>query len=165
MELDAGQAGYNEAILDAFFWNAHLPYSIDALIGSPHDPAAKQMHERFLHTYRLTKEQVPLLTFDKSKTTCPFQLSDEAGAHLHDPDFRFDYRINGVATKWISPQMNLAAPSPPGGAGCTFHSGGGAGAWPPPAPPVVEDWNIDRPAVIVGFGRRMLQHLVAQWRR
>ena len=91
------------AVIDGFFWNAHLPWSIEAVIGSPGDLGAVRLHERFLASYHITKADVPLVTFHKEEADCPFRPFD-ATQHM-DADERFDYRVNGIPRTWIAPSV------------------------------------------------------------
>lgn len=71
-ELDKLSSTYNEVIADGFYWNKHLPHSIEAIIGSPGEPAAQALHAEFLQTYGLSSAQVPLVTFNKESLDAPF---------------------------------------------------------------------------------------------
>lgn len=81
MERDRASSSYNEAVLDGFYWNLNLPHSIEAILASPDDPGARQMHAAFLSTYGLTAEDVPLLSFRKDRIDAPFVV--EVGAKSH----------------------------------------------------------------------------------
>ena len=72
IELDKLSSTYNEVVADGSYWNKHLPHSVEAIIGSPGDPAARALHAEFLQTYGLTSEQVPLVTFNKEISEAPF---------------------------------------------------------------------------------------------
>ena len=98
VSMDVHHDGYNEGVVDAEFWNAQLPHSIDALIATPNDPHADAMYHKFLSTYHITEADVPLVIFDKARTDSPFQLFGTA-ANV-DPSLRLNYRVNGVPTKW-----------------------------------------------------------------
>ena len=74
MERDRSSTSYNEVVVDGFFWNEHLPHSIEAILTSPGDPAAREIHAQFLKRYGLTAEMVPLLTFNKQQRDAPFQV-------------------------------------------------------------------------------------------
>ena len=147
VEYDGGMTTYNEAIIDGFFWNTHLPHSIEALIGSPGDPGAVRLHERFLATYRLTARDVPLVTFDKDEPDCPFHPFD-APRNSGGDDERFDYHLDGQYAQYNT------APAPPPGArappACFFGESAGGGAAPPPAAPFVDYWSMQLPAQVLG---------------
>ena len=63
---------YNELVLDGFYWNLNLPHSIEAILTSPGDPWAREMHKTFLATYGITSDQIPLLSFHKDRIDAPF---------------------------------------------------------------------------------------------
>ena len=109
VRLDSVKDGYNEIVLDAEYWNAHLPHSIDALLTTPNNPTAEAMHRKFLFTYRLTAEDVPLVVFNKDRSECPFQQYGTMA--INDPNMRLDYRVNGRPEQWIDPFR--AAPAHP----------------------------------------------------
>lgn len=148
LELDGPSSSYNEAIVDGFYWNAHLPWSIEAIIGSPGDPNAVRLHQRFLSHYHLSKDDVPLVTFHKDNPDCPFRPFD-APADT-DPDARLDYHLDGMSLSYV-------APAPPPGAAaalspidkCFFGNAASEKA-PSAPPPPVEDWWVDRPALVIG---------------
>lgn len=79
LALDEMSDTYNEAILDGFYWNAHLPYSIEAVLTSPNNPVLKRMHKQLLRRYSVTSDQIPLLTFHKENKDAPFRIEDEEG--------------------------------------------------------------------------------------
>ena len=88
--------------MDAFYWNDHLPHSVEALIAAPNDPRAEALQERFAHMYRLKSvDEVPLVVFNKDNKCAPFQPYGTRG--YIDPNARFDYRVNGVPSRWSSP--------------------------------------------------------------
>ena len=146
LELDGGSSIYNEAILDGFYWNKHLPHSIEALIGSPGDPQAVRLHERFLATYHLKKGDVPLLTFNKDDVDCPFHPFDAPIRNL-DPNARLDYKVDGTWTAWSQgkeeEEEEATRPS------CWFGPKAGA-APPPPEQPVVDWRTMNMPTLVLG---------------
>jgi len=104
VELDLGIRNYNEVVVDGYFWNDHLPFSVEAMIGSPGDPLAFKMHEQFMARYSGIVTDVPLLSFNKEKVECPFELlTAEAGRSNApvDPKIRNSYRLDGKYAKWI----------------------------------------------------------------
>jgi hypothetical protein len=160
LKLDGGMTTYNEAIIDGFFWNANLPHSIEALIGSPNDPGAVKLHERFLATYRLTKNDIPLLTFEKGRGDCPFKPFEAVPDVLKPQDIRLDYKVDGVWAKWTAPTTDsaaLQAQQPPHSsagsarspASCYFGPYADAGP-PPPESPSVDMRTMELPALILG---------------
>lgn len=70
---DRYSANYNEVILDGAYWNAMLPNTIEAMIASPGDPQAGEQHAKFLSTYGLTAEQVPLVVYSPGDLEMPFR--------------------------------------------------------------------------------------------
>ena len=100
VSLDVYQDKYNEAVVDAEFWNTQLPHSIDALIATPNDPRAEAMYHKFLSTYHITEADVPLVVFNKAQPDSPFQLFGTAVNVANDPSMRLNYRVNGVPTRW-----------------------------------------------------------------
>ena len=158
--LDGGSAIYNEAIVDGFYWNAHLPHSIEALIGSPGDPAAVRLHERFLRTYRLTAEDVPLVIFEKDKPDCPFRPFDARPEEGVDPNERLDYKVDGTYRQWVAPPPPSALADEGWGSPdaalpmCWFgrRGDGGAGgvAAPPPESPAIDLAKVELPALVIG---------------
>jgi len=147
LELDGGTTKYNEAIIDGFYWNEHLPWSIEAIIGSPGDPQAVRLHQRFLSTYHISREDVPLVTFHTDQPDCPFRPFD-APADI-DPSARLEYKVNGVYVEYTAPAPPLGTARVQRDA-CYF--GGAQDAEPPPAFQPVEDWWDELPAKVVGFG-------------
>ena len=109
LQLDALKSEYNEAVVDAFYWNAQLPHSIDALIATPNDPRAEAMHRTFLSTYHLTADAVPLVVFNKARGDCPFELY--GGGVADNPNVRLGYRCVGMACDEPSMVASVAAPS------------------------------------------------------
>jgi len=131
-----------------------LPWSIEAMVATVDDREAIKLHTRFLRTYHLTAAQVPLVSFHKELINCPFKLlngvQEERADHAGE---RYDYHVNGVPTVWTvaSPPGVYASPSAPGGEDCIIYSGQDALSRPPsPQPPQVWDWNVDRPALVIG---------------
>ena len=62
---------YNEVVMDAYRYNSHLPWSIEAFWfdpGSSKDRGATQrtQHAAFLRAFKLTADEVPLLKLDYS---------------------------------------------------------------------------------------------------
>ena len=93
-ELDKLSSTYNEVIADGFYWNQHLPHSIEAIIGSPGEPAAQALHAEFLETYGLSSAQVPLVTFNKEILDAPF--TEERGtSSLFSPSERIPSSLYG----------------------------------------------------------------------
>lgn len=101
VELDSVRDSYNEVVLDAKVWNDNLPHSIEALLAAPNDPHAEALHRKFLHTYRLTAEDVPLVIFNKERHDCPFQ--HHGAMAINNPNAHLDYRVNGVSQRWVDP--------------------------------------------------------------
>ena len=63
-------------------WTAHLPLTIEAFFRSDdhgkarrNDHVADEQHRKFLQTYGLTAEQVPLLDFDPHDWERPFRTA------------------------------------------------------------------------------------------
>lgn len=102
LSLDEGSDTYNEAILDGFYWNAHLPHSIEALLTTPNNPVLRRMHMQFLRRYGLTETQVPLLTFNKADKENPFRIegsgSDESVQQARAEED--EYERCGCASLW-----------------------------------------------------------------
>ena len=73
LSRDRFSPNYNEVILDGAYWNAMLPNTIEAMIASPDDPRAVEQHAKFLSTYGLTAEQVPLLVYSPRDLEAPFR--------------------------------------------------------------------------------------------
>ena len=74
--------GYNEIIIDASSWVAHLPRTIAAVFvcvdeNGMADPEkvqhSREVHRRFLEDYKLSSVDFPLLLFDEKKTE-PFRM-------------------------------------------------------------------------------------------
>ena len=73
MGQDRYSMSYNEAVVDAFYWDDHLPDSVEAIITSG-APATTAMYMKFLQTYDLSADDVPLIEFHKDRAE-PFILS------------------------------------------------------------------------------------------
>ena len=82
MALDQSSQGYNEFMVDGFFWNAHLPHSIEAIVSSPGDPQARKLHAKFIKAYGLKPSDVPLVSFNKANIDSPFALEWDGGFNL-----------------------------------------------------------------------------------
>ena len=153
LQLDGGMTTYNEAIIDGFYWNANLPHSIEALIGSPNDPGAVKLHERFLSTYRLTKNDVPLLIFEKERGNCPFKPFEQAlPQNTNEIDIRLDYKVDGQWAKWTAPKpeaMPETQHGPPDADVCYYGPYADA-APPPPESPVIDLRTAELPALVLG---------------
>ena len=105
LQFDLLKRDYNEAVVDAFYWEKQLPHSIEAILTTPNNPTDEAMHRRFLYRYHLKPEDVPLVVFNKDRVDCPFELY---GAQLSmDPNARLDYRVNGMPQSWT--QLGAAA--------------------------------------------------------
>ena len=99
IQLDSISRNYNEAVVDAFYWNEQLPHSIEAFITTPNNPTDEAMHRRFLYRYHLKASDVPLVIFNKDHIDCPFELY---GTNQKlDPNVRLDYRVNGRPQTWV----------------------------------------------------------------
>ncbi len=73
MAQDRFNTNYNEVIVDGFYWNEHLPHSIEAIVTSG-GLETTAMYEQFLQTYGLTSDAVPLVEFHKDRPN-PFTLA------------------------------------------------------------------------------------------
>lgn len=93
------------AVIDGFYWNEHLPWSIEAIIGSPGDPGAVRLHQRFLSKYHVSKEEIPLVTFHKDQADCPFRPFD-APMTVDPTAERVDYRVDGDYAVWAAPAVS-----------------------------------------------------------
>jgi hypothetical protein len=109
VRLDAFKAEYNEAVVDASYWNAQLPLSIDALIATPNDPRAEAMYREFLRLYHLTADDVPLVVFNKAQRDCPFELYGKRAAE--NPDVRLGYRCVGMGCGDLAMSPSAAPPT------------------------------------------------------
>ena len=140
VQLDAVSSAYNEAIVDAFYWKEQLPHSVEAIITTPNNPSDEAMHRRFLHTYRLTEDDVPLVVFNKDRHDRPFQLY--GARQQDDPNARLDYRVNGMSRRWTDPAQRAGG------------GGGGGGSARPTVQEQAQQWlaNGERPgpALVIG---------------
>ena len=76
-ERAASNGHYNELILDAIFWDEHLPAAVEAIYftkgTSPSDvQAIVATHAGFLRRYGLTSDENPLLELDLENWEAPF---------------------------------------------------------------------------------------------
>jgi len=75
-------SGYNEIIYGCNAWNSHLPTTIEAFFviaggwesQNRNGPTAN-LHRAFLQRYRLSEDNVPLLTFDPENWNRPFTVA------------------------------------------------------------------------------------------
>lgn len=58
--IDHG-GGYNEVIVSADYWRAHLPHIVQAVVCRDECGRARAVHRQFLRHYGLTAAQTPLL--------------------------------------------------------------------------------------------------------
>ena len=70
---------YNEIIVNGAHWTDHLPHTIEAFFqtdehgrGRKNDRVAQEQHAKFLRTYGLKAEQIPLLAFNSRDWSSPF---------------------------------------------------------------------------------------------
>jgi hypothetical protein len=147
--LDAAAGTYNEVVLDAFFWNAHLPDSIEALIaGGAEDREAERLHERFLASYGRTADQVPLVFFDKSKANCPFRPVGSVGLFSGGAqDVRLNYKIDGKYAPYISSTASTVH-----AAECPSYSSTQRAPSSTPSTSSNDDWDwqSERPTLVIG---------------
>ena len=57
---------YNEVVVSAAFWRAHMPSAVEAILGD------EGVHRAFLEAYGLSRRDVPLLTFEPNNFASPF---------------------------------------------------------------------------------------------
>ena len=96
-------SGYNEAIVDGYSWNDHMPNTIEAFfelegpgVGSEADAGrgqagyARDAHSHFLREYELTENEVPLLRFDPSRWDAPFRAFSMSPVENLNDRFQMD---------------------------------------------------------------------------
>ena len=66
LEAGAPLPYYNEIVLDGGYWNAHLPGSVEAIVGS------SDAHRQFLATYGVQESEFPLVMLDLHNWERPF---------------------------------------------------------------------------------------------
>ena len=71
---DKGSNSYNEMVVDGYYWNNHLPHSIEAIL-TIGEASTKAMHDRFLSAYKVTAQQVPLVRYVPELGDAPFVLA------------------------------------------------------------------------------------------
>ena len=76
-------SGYNEIVLDAQHWAAHLPAVIEAFFfvsdgGAAKESAARQAHSNFIRTYQLDPNAVPLLELRAAPADCGCHWTETA---------------------------------------------------------------------------------------
>jgi hypothetical protein len=76
LNRDKNSRQYNEFVVDGFYWNQHLPHSIEAIvIGEDGKAKASALHQKFLAAYpQLTAKDVPLVSFHPNNEDEPFVL-------------------------------------------------------------------------------------------
>mmetsp|Transcript_14278 Transcript_14278/g.37045 ORF Transcript_14278/g.37045 Transcript_14278/m.37045 type:complete len:429 (-) Transcript_14278:111-1397(-) len=57
-------SNYNEVVVPSRFWDAHLPFIVEAVFYIDDDKQARAAYEALLRTYNLTTMQIPLLRYD-----------------------------------------------------------------------------------------------------
>lgn len=57
---------YNEIIIDAPHWRAHLPDAVEAIVGD------RAIYDAFIANYNLAPERVPFVTLDRTNWDAPF---------------------------------------------------------------------------------------------
>eukprot|EP00966_Prymnesium_polylepis_P102372 2371442-Prymnesium_polylepis.1 len=82
----ANTCQYNEVILNAQEWEAHLPAMVDAIFfpTGGDQTRAQQLHQRFLAAFGLSSNDVPLLRLDLRNLEAPFQEAVVKGEHVAD---------------------------------------------------------------------------------
>ena len=135
---------YNEIVIDSRWWDDHLPHSIEFMYYGTKDASvakmAREAHRAFVERYRLDEDAFPLVEMDKDDWRAPFKVV--GCSEWQAPDFRYDYTVDGMHKAWHAAEQHGRAASAPCGRGSSVEA----------PPPPVEDWNVDRPAKIVGFG-------------
>ena len=81
------RGGYNEVVLDAEAWTAHLPDTVLAFFTLPQSNAGYrarsiEVHQRFLAEQHRSADQVPLLLYDIKRCACYERTS---GCHCEGP--------------------------------------------------------------------------------
>lgn len=69
----SGRVDYNEFLVNAAHWTAHLPDAIEAFFGN--GQYAQEQHLAYLREFGLAAAQVPLLTFDDRNWQQPFTVA------------------------------------------------------------------------------------------
>ena len=82
IERDKLSINKNELVLDGFYLNEHLPSSVEAFLSSG-TPEHAEIYQRFLDTYGLSEELVPLLIYNKAHPN-PFQLTSASGSTKYE---------------------------------------------------------------------------------
>ena len=76
-------AQYNEVVIAASEWTAHLPDAVHAIIYGPalqdSPGVARAAHAHFLQRWRRSARQTPLLFFNPANKTMPFACRDKDG--------------------------------------------------------------------------------------
>lgn len=67
LSLNAGSDRYNEIIVSAEFWRAHMPAAVEAVLGN------SEVHAAFVKAYGLRSEEVPLVELDLGDFEAPFR--------------------------------------------------------------------------------------------
>lgn len=65
-QIGSNSDGYNEFIVSAEYWEAHLPSLIQAILCREDCDRARQVHDGYLAEYGRTAAQTPLVFFDGS---------------------------------------------------------------------------------------------------
>ena len=65
----AGEANYNEIVLDAGSWASQMPHAVEAIVDD------QQAHEAFVKRYALDPDTFPLVQLDLHDFDRPFKLS------------------------------------------------------------------------------------------
>lgn len=76
----ANNGHYNEIILDALFWDAHVPDAIEGIyytagISSAAVQEARRTHAAFVGRFHLDAAETPLLVLDRSDWQAPFRAA------------------------------------------------------------------------------------------
>ena len=118
LKLDQASQGYNEIMVDGFYWNAQLPHSIEAIVTSPGDPQAQAMHAKFIKAYGLKASDVPLVSFNKASIDSPFALQWDGafnfGGELYSEDngVGFSFGSEGEAVPGSLPTDGVKGATP-----------------------------------------------------
>jgi len=83
-DRSAGSGIYNEVVIDAQSFVDNLPWSVEAFVfptgykdaGPEAEAEARELHEKFVHIYKLTAADVPLMRLDISDLIHPFSDGD-----------------------------------------------------------------------------------------